>query len=309
MFILIIIILYIIYADYIRAKPVQPAGDTKRPLVINAQHPDRRRLYIVGLLIGGIYSVVFTWLNFAWYRLYPREKFHWFDDRHEWNQVDKAGHFFGAYFETVWAYELLRWAGLDNKRAAFTAAFIGMGFESTIEVWDGFSSKWGASWSDLMGNFMGASFALTQYLLWEEQRMMCKFSYNGNEYKYPTEELKDRADDLFGKTIFEKILKDYNNITLWISISPSKFIPAIKPDWLCLAVGYGSENMFGGFENKWVDKDGKEHDRSDLPRYRTLKFSLDADLTRLRKNDPEGHALMKVFNIIKMPFPAYKAKL
>ena len=307
MFILLIIIAYILYKDYLREKPKQPL--VTDILVTKSALPDRTRLYIVGGLIGGIYSVIFIWLNFAWYRLYRRGSFHWFDDRGEWNQIDKAGHVFGAYFETVWAYELLRWSGMDNKKAAITAAFIGMGFESTIEVWDGFSTKWGASWSDLAANFVGASMAMTQYLLWEEQRVMCKFSYNGTEYKYPEGELSERANELFGRTFFERVLKDYNNITLWVSVNPSKFIPAIKPDWGCLAVGYGGENLYGGFENKWTDKDGKLHDRTDLPRYRTIKFSLDADLSRLRKNDPTGNAAFKVANIIKMPFPSYKIRL
>jgi len=309
MIILIAIILYILYADYIREKSKAPEPGSITTLVANSPYPDKRRILMVAGFIGGIYSVIFIWLNYAWYRMYPRSGFHWFDDRHEWKQVDKAGHMYGAYFETVWAYELLRWAGVDNKRAAISAAMIGMGFESSIEIWDGFSSDWGASWSDLTANFMGASLALVQYLAWEEQRIMCKFSYNGNEYKYPTPELQERADDLFGKSLAEKILKDYNNITLWLSVNPSKFIPAIKPDWLCVSVGYGGENLLGGFQNKWKDKDGKLHDRSDLPRLRTLKFSLDVDLPRLRPNDPPGKALMKVANIIKMPFPSYKVRL
>ena len=309
MFILLLVIVYILYADYVRDKEKtaqQIAAEA--PLVASATLPDKKRLLGVGTFIGGIYLIIFTWLNFAWYRLYARSRFHWFDDRGEWNQIDKAGHMYGAYFETVWAYELLRWAGVDNKRAAITSAFIGMGFESTIEVWDGFSTKWGASWSDLLANAIGATLAMTQYLLWEEQRMMLKFSYNGNEYKYPAPELKERADNLFGRTFFEKVLKDYNNITLWVSINPSKFFPGKTPDWTCVAIGYGGENLLGGFENKWIDKDGKAHDRSDLPRYRTLKFSLDADLPRLRPNDPSGRAAFKALNIIKMPFPSYKIK-
>jgi Predicted periplasmic lipoprotein (DUF2279) len=308
MIILIGIILYILYADYIRDKKKAASQPNASALVVSATHPDRTRLYMVGAFIGGIYITIMGWLNFAWYRLYARSGFHWFDDRGEWNQIDKAGHIYGAYFETVWAYELLRWSGLDNKRAAYAAFFIGLGFESSIEVWDGFSTKWGASWSDLTANFIGASLATTQYLLWEEQRIMCKFSYNGQDYKYPAGELSERADELFGKSFFEKVVKDYNNITLWLSVNPSKFIPAIKPDWMCLAIGYGGENLYGGFENKWIDKKGVKHDRTDLPRYRVLKFSLDADLPRLRKNDPQGKAVMKVLNIVKMPFPSYKLR-
>ncbi|HWB63637.1 MAG TPA: DUF2279 domain-containing protein [Chitinophagales bacterium] len=309
MIILLGIIIYILYKDYLRQKAKDTTPGKGTALVKYANTPDRTRLYIVGGLIGGIYSVIFIWLNFAWYRLYARSKFHWFDDRSEWNQIDKAGHFFGAYFETVWAYELLRWSGLGNKRAAIAAAFIGMGFESSIEIWDGFSTKWGASWSDLTANAAGALLAMAQYLMWEEQRVMCKYSYRINEFQYPKGELSERANDLFGRTLFEKALKDYNNITLWLSINPSKFVPAIKPDWMCLAIGYGGENLYGGFENKWTDKDGKLHDRTDLPRNRLLKFSLDADLPRLRKTDPEGKAVMKVLNIVKMPFPSYTIRL
>ena len=309
MFILVIIIAYILYTDYVRdQKKAAEQWASETPLAVSATSLDKKRLIAVGGFIFGIYSIIFTWLNFAWYRSYNRSNFHWFDDRGEWNQIDKAGHMYGAYFETVWAYELLRWSGVDNKRAAVTAAFIGMGFESSIEIWDGFSTKWGASWSDLAANFAGAMLAMVQYLLWKEQRIMCKFSYNGNEYKYTSPELAERADALFGKSFFEKVLKDYNNITLWISINPSKFVPAIKPDWGCIAIGYGGENLYGGFENKWIDKDGKHHDRIDLPRYRTLKFSLDADLPRLRPNDPTGRAAFKALNIIKMPFPSYKIR-
>lgn len=308
MIILIGIILYILYADFLRDKKKAAQPSAINSLVTSSSQLDMRRLAQVAFFIGGIYVVIMAWLNFAWYRLYPRSGFHWFDDRREWNQIDKAGHIYGAYFETVWAYELLRWSGLDNKRAAWAAFFIGLGFESSIEIWDGFSTKWGASWSDLLANLTGASIALTQYLVWEEQRIMCKFSYNGGENKYPEGELSERADELFGRSFFEKVVKDYNNITLWLSINPSKFFPAIKPDWACISIGYGGQNLYGGFENKWIDKDGKAHDRTDLPRYRVLKFSLDADLPRLRKNDPTGKAAMKPLNIIKMPFPAYKIR-
>jgi len=40
-----------------------------------------------------------------------------------------------------------------------------------------------------------------------------------------------------------------------------------------------------------------------------LKFSLDADLPRLRKNDPVGKAAFKALNLFKMPFPSYKIRM
>jgi len=300
------IILYIIYADYVRKRPVERAGQLPSPLLAPNQL-DKNRLYMVGGFIAALYAISFTWLNYGWYRNYKQSPFHWFDDRKEWVQMDKVSHVYAGYFETVWAYELLRWTGMDNKRAAITSAFIGMGYSSSVEIWDGISAKWGASWSDLVANGIGVLLAMVQYLMWEEQRIMCKYSYKPGTY--PAGELSERADDLFGKTFIEKTLKDYHNITIWLSVNPSKFIPGIKPDWFCFSIGYGAENLYGGFENKWTDPEGKLHDRTDIPRTRVIKLSLDADLPRLRKNDPAGKAAFKALNIFKVPFPSYDIKL
>lgn len=304
---LLCLLLYIVYADYIRRKKKEGIDARIDKWVQRSPVPDRTRLYLIGGTVVALYVISFIWLYYGWYRLYKQTKFHLFDDRGEWNQMDKAGHIFGAYFETVWAYELLRWGGMSNKRAAVTAAVAGMGFQSINEVWDGFTAKWGASWSDLVANFIGASFAMTQYLLWEEQRIFCKYSFA--QHAHPEGELAQRADELFGKTFLERAIKDYNGMTFWLSVNPSKFIPRIKPDWLCYSIGYSTENVYGGFENKWTDKNGVEHDRSDLPRNRILKLSLDADLPQLRKNDRTGQAVGKFLNPIKMPFPSYKIRL
>lgn len=304
MIILIVIILYILYTDYLKKKQAATVTDK---LVLYAPQQDRTRLYMVAGTIFALYAISFSWLNFCWYRGVKKSRLHWFDDRQEWLQIDKAGHIFGSYFETVWAYELLRWSGMDNKRAAITSALVGFGFNGSVEFWDGISAKWGASWSDLVADAIGATLAMVQYLMWEEQRLMVKYSYKPGAY--PPGELSERADDLFGKTEIERALKDYNNLTVWLSVNPSKFIPAVKPDWLCLSVGYAAENLYGGFENKWTDEKGVMHDRTDLPRTRILKLSLDADLPRLRKNDPTGKALFKALNLFKMPFPSYKIRL
>jgi hypothetical protein len=98
-------------------------------------------------------------------------------------------------------------------------------------------------------------------------------------------------------------------MTLWASVNPSKFYPGIYPKWLCYSIGYSAENLYGGFENKWIDKDNKRHDRTDLPRMRVLNFSLDADLPQLSPNSTKQElAVLKMLNIFKVPFPRIQHK-
>lgn len=265
--------------------------------------PDRTRLRIFGGIVVGLYAIAVSGLMVLWYPRSKRSAFHWFDDRKEWNQIDKAGHIFGGYFQTIWSYELLRWCGLNNKQAAVIAAVIGTCVESSIEVMDGYSSKYGASYSDLGGNLTGALIAAAQYWAWEEQRILLKFSYDGTGNDYPKGELAERASELFGDTYFDRGLKDYNNITIWASINPSKFKEGILPPWLCGSIGYSTQNLYGGFENKWIDKEGNKHDRTDIPRLRVLNFSLDADLPKLSHGNKAELGIFKMLNIFKVPFP------
>lgn len=289
------------------ANPYQQAllqGDVKyrQQWLVPSQTLNRKRL--AGVAIGGIggYTAIMTGVGFVWYGKQPLGKFHWFNDAKEWNQIDKTGHFFAPYFVTCWSYNMLRWSGMKNTPAALAAgtfAFLSM---SAVEIPDGLSNKYGASWSDIVFNFGGAALATSQYLLWQEQRITTKYSFH--IVNYPKGELRDRADDLYGKGFGEKILKDYNGITMWLSFNLYSFNHNIKPAWLNVAVGYASGNLYGGFENKWTDKNGVYHDRSDLKRYRRFFLSVDADLTKIKTKSRVGKAILGILNIVKVPMPA-----
>lgn len=308
MILLFVLVFYILYRDYVRKEaPVPPKAEREAiTLFDRSPVPDRGRIKALGYTIIGLYAISVTGLYFFWYKKTKLNAFHWFDDRKEWNQIDKAGHVYGGYFQTVWGYELLRWCGLNNKQSAVIAAVLGVSIQSSIEIMDGYSSKWGASYSDLGANFTGAFIAASQYWMWEEQRIMLKFSPDGGTY--PKGELGERASELFGDDYLSKGLKDYNHMTLWASVNPSKFYPGVYPDWLCYSVGYSCENLYGGFENKWIDKDGNKHDRTDLPRLRVLNFSLDADLPKLSNGNKKELAIFKLMNVFKVPFPRAQYK-
>ena len=95
-----------------------------------------------------------------------------------------------------------------------------------------------------------------------------------------------RARDLFGETVAEKILKDYNAQTYWLSANLIPFSPTARyPKWLNLSLGYNARVMLGGRENIWTDEAGNTIDRTDLERYRRFFLSVDVDLTKIQ--DPE----------------------
>ncbi len=266
--------------------------------------PTIHRKRLIGVTVGATtaYSAIMVGVGTAWYGKQKLSGFRWFDDSKEWNQIDKTGHFFAPYFITTWSYNMLRWSGMKNTPAALIAGAFGFVSLSAIEIPDGMSPKYGASWSDLVFNFGGAALATTQYLLWKEQRITCKYSFH--IINYPRGELRDRANELYGKGFGERILKDYNGVTMWLSFNLHSFNHKIKPSWLNIAFGYGAGNMYGGFENKWIDKNGVAHDRTDLKRYRSFFISLDADYTKIKTRSRIGKMILGILNIVKLPMPA-----
>lgn len=267
--------------------------------------PDQiNKARLTGVSVGavGLYTGFMVGVGVQWYAKQPMGKFHWFSDEREWNQIDKAGHFYVPYFTTTFTYNMLRWSGMKNTPAALTAGAFGFLSLAAIEIPDGLSNKYGASWSDLVFNFGGAAFATAQYLIWKEQRISIKYSLHSVDY--PSGELRTRADELYGKTFLEKILKDYNGITTWMSFNLYSFNHKIKAPWLNLAFGYGAGNMYGGFDNTWTDKAGVYHNRNDVKRYRKFFISLDADFTKFKTKSKAGKMVLGILNIVKLPMPA-----
>ena len=240
------------------------------------------RQLVVGL--GSIYAGSLLLLNEAWYKGYPRSGMHSFDDRKEWLQIDKMGHLWSTYSlsrgtSQLWAYSLG-----DKKKGAIAGSLSAVGFMTTIEILDGFSSEWGWSWSDMAANVGGSSLFLFQELAWGEQRI--RFKFGPGLVSYPDPQLQVRANQLFGKSIPERILKDYNGLTFWLSGNLHSFLPESKlPRWLNLAVGYGADGLFGGFENRAFDANGNVvFDRRDIARKRHFYLAPDIDFSKIRTN-------------------------
>ena len=273
-----------------------------------------KRFYTAAIAGGAIYVGTVIGLNEIWYSQYPRESFHLFDDSGEWLGVDKAGHLTSIYAEARYLYNGAKWTGLKENTAIWTSVGVASAFHMTVEVLDGFSSKWGFSLADVGANVAGVGLFAGQQLLWKEQRILGKWSNHPQRYSKDalvsvngsqTSSLSERAGDLFGRSYAETFFKDYNATTAWLSFNLKSFFPDSKlPSWLNIAIGYGAQNLYGGYANSWFD-DGASYslDPQDYPRYRQYYLSFDIDTSKIRVNSAFLRTLLDMINFIKIPAP------
>ncbi len=273
------------------------------PFTNLSANPSNKRIAFVAGAHAALWVGSYWALNEAWYADYPKTSFHFFNDNREWNQVDKAGHLWTTYQVSRLSAALWKWSGCNQRTSTWLGGLSGIAYQSIIEIQDGFSSKWGFSWGDMAANVTGAALFVSQQLGWQDQRIVIKMGYWPYDYNMP--DLVNRRNQLFGKSTAERLLKDYNSQSFWISANLQSFFPNSKlPTWLNIAAGYKSEGMLGGFENKWTDKEGNPFDRTDIARVRRFFIAPDIDLTRIRTNSKWVRSILSVLNVIKIPAPA-----
>lgn len=264
------------------------------------------RAYLLGSSIGLSYTGVMVVLNEAWYADYPRSSFHFFNDNPGWMQVDKVGHFYTSYFIGRMGIDVVRWTGTTENKAIWYGGTIGFTFLLTIETLDGFSEQWGASPVDLLSNGLGTALAIGQEVAWQEQRIKAKFSWSPTNY---TSETQDRASALYGTAWQERLIKDYNSQTYWLSGNVNSFFPEIQwmPKWLDVSVGYGAQGILGAESNLVRDGSGTiTQDYSSIKRYRQYYLTFDVDFARFKSPDRSkfANSLLEVLNMFKFPAPA-----
>jgi len=251
---------------------------------------NRARLY--GMIGGGLitYSAAMTVLYQFWYADYPRSDFHFFDDSHEWEQVDKCGHFFTAYYESVIGINTLKWSGMNKNKAILYGSLWGILLQTSIEIFDGYSANWGFSVTDMTANIGGSLLAFGQQKLWNEQKIQLKFSF------WPSNLASKRPEEL-GSGLIEQSIKDYNGETYWLSTGFRNIFPKAEfiPNWLNISVGYGAEGMLGGFTNP----DPYEY----ISRYRQFYLSFDVNTLKMHGNHRFINHLLTAVSWIKFPSP------
>jgi hypothetical protein len=258
---------------------------------------NKKRLAIVVSSEAALYGGSLVGLNELWYKDYPRSSFHFFDDNHEWQLMDKAGHVTTSYYVGRIGIGFMKWSGVSRKRAIWFGGMLGSLYQTTIEVLDGYSAEWGFSVGDFAANTAGSLLCIGQELAWDDQRIVLKYSFRQSEYaKYRPE--------ILGSNLQENILKDYNGQTYWLSVNPYSFLSEESkfPKWLNIALGYGADGMTGGnFNPPYINKEGTQ---LYFDRYPQFYLSLDVDLTRIKTKSKFLKAVFYSIGFIKIPAPA-----
>lgn len=278
------VFLFLQSASFAQADFFQPSENYNRSRVTGV---------VVTEALAG--TIITFGLNYLWYKKFPHSKFHLFNDNAEWLSMDKVGHATTAYNIAAIESDIFHWAGVKRVPAAAIGSLTALGFMTMIEILDGHSAKWGFSMGDMLANLSGCLLYQGQQWMWNEQRVSLKFSWHYSMFaKYYPQEL--------GSNWRERILKDYNGQTYWLSFNIGSFLSSKSdfPKWLNASVGYGADGMIGARENP------KEINGLQIPefkRYRQFYFSFDTDLYRINKTSDFVDMLLKFNRTLKMPSP------
>lgn len=212
-------------------------------------------------------------------------KFHFVSDNSSCLQMDKANHIFISYQIGNLFSNTLQWSGVSKKNQLIYGAGMGFVFLNSIELADGFAKK-GASYGDIIANGIGTSLYVSQELLWNEQRIVPKWSCGTTVFVC--------ADPEKTKSL---LMGTLDKETIWLSVNLHSFFKdSIIPKWLNFAIGYGSEGV--DYKPPIVG--------TKYVKFQQYYFSLDADLTKI---DTKSHFLKTVFsvlNVVKIPAPTFE---
>ena len=286
------------------AYPPAPVGgltaDSVKAPPINLRYDSltSKRKFNTMLVAGGaLYASSVAILYQLWYKDYPQSSFHFFNDNDEWFQMDKLSHTSASYYIGNVGYQTLKWYGIEDRKALWYGGFSGSVYQSILEVLDGFSAGWGASWGDIAANTTGSVIFTSQQALWGEQYLRLKHSYHVSPYSsYRYDPAKYSA--------LERMLKDYNGTTCWFSFNLKPLFRRYDgfPEWLCISLGQSGDGMIGATVNP-TEINGKAVP-SDIVRKRQLFLSADIDLTKVPIKSKYFRAFAQAVSFLKFPFPA-----
>ncbi len=257
----------------------------------NSDSLSRNRLIGSVSLVGGTWISGTLALSQIWYSDFQKTSFHTFDDSREWLQMDKVGHIYTAAHLSEANYRLFKWTGLSDRKSVLLGSGIGFGFQTTLEFLDGKNADWGFSWYDMAANGLGTGLFLSQQLVWGEQRFVMKFTSHLTEYAAV-------RPNVLGSTLPERLLKDYNGQSYWLSFSPKKFTDKWPlPSWICFSFGYSVNEKLSGSLDYYVTND-RIYQAS-----RQYLFSLDLDTRELPIKRKWLRAILRPLHYVKIPFP------
>lgn len=258
---------------------------------------NKPRFIGVSIANSAVWAGSISALQFVWYKDFDKSPFHFFDDSHEWNQMDKMGHLYTSWQFAGFVDDLYQWSGVNHKKSALLAAGFSFGYMTTFELLDAYNEAWGFSWADVGFNAIGSLTYATQTYLWNEQYVRFKFSFHESG-------LADYRPNVLGNNFASRTLKDYNGQTYWMSFNPLTWYKnEIRfPHWINLSLGYSTNNQLIGDGGTYVITDGAE--QTSFTPYRQYFLSLDIDFQKIPVKSRLLKLALRGVNMLKIPFPA-----
>jgi hypothetical protein len=284
------VLLFLIISKSVSGQRIQEQG-----FLSASENLNKGRLNTVVIGEAAIGTLATIGLEYLWYKNFPKSHFHFFNDNGEWLNMDKVGHATTAYNIASIQYNLMRWSGVNKNSSLWIAGGTALAYMSMIEISDGFSKEWGFSPGDMLANITGTAIFAAQQAGWNQQRVQMQFSFHHSIYaKY--------NPGVLGKNLPQRLLKDYNGQSYWLSFNVSSFLPHTNfPKWINANLGYGAEGMTGAVTNPSVVNNKPV---PTFERQRRLFFSVTGAFTT-KNNIPYPSWI----NIFKIPSPAIEWKL
>ncbi len=253
---------------------------------------NKARLKTVLYTSGIVYSSGLIGLNELWYKKEPRSGFHFFNDNKEWQQLDKLGHAYTAFNQSLLGVKLMKWSGLPHKKAVLYGGLAGIIFQTPIEFLDAYSTAWGFSWGDVGANLVGSVLATSQLYFWSETRITMKYSFWKSG-------LASVRPNVLGENTLQQMIKDYNGQTYWLSTNIKSFFPQSNlPAWFSVAIGMGADNLIKAHKQNNIELGYNTH--------REWYLSPDVDFRRIKTKRKGIKAIFWLMDAYKFPLPALK---
>ena len=187
-----------------------------------------------------------------------------------------GGHFCGGYFVSYVSEQALIASGVSYKLAPIYGAIAGLGYQTYVEVLDGYGTDFSLSPFEVYAQTLGCVyFAASQYCR-TLQDLSPKFNY------YPSSWFGDQP-----KAGSQTPIDDYSAWNFWISADIKDLTGrGFWPSWLNIAGGYGARNL---------DDPGET---------RVITLALDYDLVKiLPDGSPGWNWFRQTLDFVKLPAP------
>lgn len=89
----------------------------------------------------------------------------WFGEDTKYGGIDKLGHAYTGYLLTEYFSNRVAHTADDPRGAIITGAILGMSTQMLVEIFDGFSGGYGASYEDVIANGVGVGFSVVENLV------------------------------------------------------------------------------------------------------------------------------------------------